>query len=86
MPLNRASTVDDFPDPVLQPGNQISSGLQLKTRGLPAANANLDSAWYFEGEVFEREGKVLATSRACQITHERQAQHIPIFHGEFREG
>lgn len=87
MPRNRASTVDDFPEPVLQTGFKSVSVAypQFRDGYLPAADTNFEPALQIEGEVFERKWEV-TTGRPIRLCMREMGVTIPIFHREICEG
>jgi hypothetical protein len=87
MPRNRASTADDFPEPVLQTGLKLANIAypQFRDGYLPAADTNFQPALQIEREVFERKWEV-AAARHIRLCMSEMGVTIPIFHREIYEG
>jgi hypothetical protein len=87
MPRNRASTVDDFPEPVLQTGLKSVNVAypQFRDGYLPAADTNFEPALQIEGQVFERKWEV-AAGQHIRLCMRQMGVTIPIFHREICEG
>jgi hypothetical protein len=86
MLVNAPSTVDDFPEPVLQTGPKSTKTYpQFRDGYLPAAGTNFQPALQIEREVFERKWKV-AAGRHIRLCMSEMGVTIPILHREICEG
>lgn len=82
MPRNKAKTVDDFPEPVLQTISECFS-VRIREHHLPPANANFKTAFKIEREVFQSMRKVMTEKCMCNTSMNRMDEmDEPIFHRE----